>query len=61
MLLTARKFLQSKVIDGGNNLRGLLSNFGMKVLVAVARRLATILQRIWIDKTEYRWQAQSAR
>ncbi len=31
MLLTARKFLQSKIIDAENNLRGLLRNFGMKV------------------------------
>lgn len=31
-----------------------------KALVAVARRLATILHRMWIDNSEYRWQAQSA-
>jgi len=31
MLLTARKFLQSKIIDAENNLRGMLRNFGMKV------------------------------
>jgi transposase len=31
MLLTARKFLQSKLIDAENNLRGLLRNFGLKV------------------------------
>lgn len=31
MLLTARKFLQSKIIDAENNLRGLLHNFGLKV------------------------------
>ena len=31
-----------------------------KALVAVARRLATILHRMWTDNTEYRWQAQSA-
>lgn len=31
MLLTARKFLQSKIIDAENNLRGLLRNFGLKV------------------------------
>lgn len=31
-----------------------------KALVAVAGRLATILHRMWIDNTEYRWQAQSA-
>ncbi|OJH43083.1 IS110 family transposase [Paracoccus sp. SM22M-07] len=31
-----------------------------KALVAVARRLATILHRMWIDNTEYRWQAQPA-
>lgn len=31
LLLTARKFLQTKMIDAENNLRGLLRNFGMKV------------------------------
>lgn len=31
MLLTARKFLQLKLIDAENNLRGLLRNFGLKV------------------------------
>lgn len=31
MLLTARKFMQSKIIDAGNSLRGLLCNFGLKV------------------------------
>lgn len=31
MLLAARKFLQSKLIDAENNLRGLLRNFGLKV------------------------------
>lgn len=30
MLLTARKFLQSKIIDTENNLRDLLRNFGLK-------------------------------
>ncbi len=30
-LLTARKFLQAKIIDTENNLRGLLRNFGLKV------------------------------
>ncbi|MBD0328250.1 MAG: IS110 family transposase [Pyrinomonadaceae bacterium] len=31
MLLTARKFTQTKLIDTENNLRGLLRNFGLKV------------------------------
>jgi len=31
MLLTARKFLQMKIIDTENHLRGLLRNFGLKV------------------------------
>lgn len=31
MLLTARKFLQSKIIDAEINLRGMLRNFGLKV------------------------------
>lgn len=31
-----------------------------KALVAVAQPLATILHLMWIDNTEYRWQAQSA-
>ncbi|ESY89223.1 transposase [Mesorhizobium sp. LNHC229A00] len=31
MLLTARKFVQTKILDAENNLRGLLRNFGLKV------------------------------
>ncbi|NLS07852.1 transposase [Rhizobium sp. P32RR-XVIII] len=31
MLLTARKFVQTKILDVENNLRGLLRNFGLKV------------------------------
>jgi transposase len=31
MLLTARKFVQAKIVDAENNLRGLLRNFGPKV------------------------------
>jgi transposase len=31
-----------------------------KAIVAVARRLAVILHRMWIDKTPYRWEAQAA-
>jgi hypothetical protein len=31
MLLTARKFVQNKILDAENNLRGLLHNFGLKV------------------------------
>lgn len=31
MLLTARKFVQAKIVDAENNLRGLLRNFGLKV------------------------------
>ena len=28
---------------------------GMKVIVALARRLAVIMHRIWVDGTEFRW------
>jgi hypothetical protein len=28
---------------------------GRKAVVALARRLATILYRIWLDGTEFRW------
>ena len=31
MLLTARKFVQNKMLDAENNLRGLPRNFGLKV------------------------------
>ncbi|ESX41192.1 transposase [Mesorhizobium sp. C416B] len=31
MLLTACKFVQTKILDAENNLRGLLRNFGLKV------------------------------
>ena len=31
MLLAARKFVQAKIVDAENNLRGLLRNFGLKV------------------------------
>lgn len=31
-----------------------------KATVAVARKLAVILHRMWVDKTEFRWSAGSA-
>lgn len=31
MLLTARRFVQTKIVDAENNLRGLLRNFRLKV------------------------------
>ena len=31
-----------------------------KALVAVARRLAVILHRIWVDGTEFRWGRQAS-
>src|SRR6201987_1513514 len=69
MLLTHRKLLQSKAIAIENDLRGTLRNFGLKVgmigkvrfearikaIVALARRLAVIMPRIWVDGTEFRW------
>ncbi len=32
----------------------------MKATIAVARRLAVILHRMWVDQTEYRWTAEAA-
>jgi hypothetical protein len=31
-----------------------------KALVAVARRLAVILHRMWVDGTEFRWGRQAS-
>ncbi|PSJ48566.1 hypothetical protein C7I85_30470 [Mesorhizobium soli] len=31
-----------------------------KAVVAVARRLAVILHRMWMDNTPYRWEAKAA-
>jgi hypothetical protein len=31
-----------------------------KATVAVARRLAVILHRMWVDNTPYRWEAEAA-
>lgn len=49
MLLTARKFLQTKIIDAENNLRGLLRNFGLKVgavtRVKFEQRISELLEQ----------------
>jgi hypothetical protein len=31
---------------------------GKKAIVALARRLAVILHRMWIDATEFRWRKE---
>jgi transposase len=31
-----------------------------KAIVALARRLAVIMHRIWVDGTEFRWSRQEA-
>jgi len=46
-LLTHRNLLQSKAIAVENDL-------------ALARRLAVIMHRIWTDGTEFRWTRQPA-
>ena len=33
---------------------------GKKTIVALARRLAVILHRIWVDGTEFRWTREVA-
>ena len=33
---------------------------GMKAIVALARRLAVIMHRIWVDGTEFRWTREQA-
>jgi hypothetical protein len=33
---------------------------GMKAIVALARRLAVIMHRIWVDGTEFRWTREVA-
>ena len=49
MLLTARKFVQTKLLDAENNLRGLLRNFGLKVgavtRVQFERRILELLEQ----------------
>ncbi len=34
---------------------------GKKARVALARKLAVILHRIWVDASEFRWTRQAAR
>ena len=31
-----------------------------KAIVALARRLAVIMHRIWVDRTEFRWTRETA-
>jgi len=31
-----------------------------KAIVALARRLAVVMHRIWVDGTEFRWSRQAA-
>ncbi len=49
MLLTARKFVQAKLLDAENSLRGLLRNFGLKVGAATRvrfeRRIIELLEQ----------------
>ena len=49
MLLTARKFVQNKILDAENNLRGLLRNFGLKVgavtRLQFERRIVELLEQ----------------
>ena len=49
MLLTARKFVQTKILDAENNLRGLLRNFGLKVgavtRLQFERRIVELLEQ----------------
>jgi hypothetical protein len=71
MLLTSHKLRQSKPLDIENELRGTLRNFGLKVgtvskrhfearTCELARRLAVILHRMWVDGSEFRWGRQPA-
>ncbi|MGB3487196.1 MAG: hypothetical protein WBA62_03765 [Xanthobacteraceae bacterium] len=49
MLLTARKFVQYKILDAENNLRGLLRNCGLKVgavtRLRFERRIVELLEQ----------------
>jgi len=49
MLLTARQFVQTKILDAENNLRGLLCNFGLTVgavtKVQFERRIIELLEQ----------------
>ncbi len=49
MLLTARKFVQGRIVDAENNLRGLLRNFGLKVgavtKLQFERRIVELLEQ----------------
>ena len=49
-LLGARKQLQIKVIDLEKTVRGL-----RRAKVALARKLATVLHRMWTNGTEFVW------
>jgi transposase len=66
--LTPRRF-QSGEIDfdghisraGDANVRSTLTRGHKRAVIAVARKLAVILHRMWIDDTQFRWSAEAAR
>ena len=47
MLLTARKFVQTKIDDAENNLRGLLRNFGLKIGMCPASSSSSAFSSCW--------------
>ena len=42
------------------NLFDMTPTFSEKAIVALARRLAVIMHRIWVDGTEFRWTREAA-
>ena len=70
-LLVSRALLVEIKRDIENQIRGLLKNLGLvigrakmnglrKAKVAVARKLAVILHRMWIEGTEFKWSSKEA-
>src|SRR5438128_1430121 len=71
-LLVGRKLLQGKLLDVELSIRGILRGFGLKVgevakrrgvrraKVALARKLATVLHRLWADGSEFRFGQEAA-
>jgi hypothetical protein len=60
MLLSSRRLLQRKLLDVWG--MRVAHRRGMRrAIVAVAKRLAVILHRMWVDGTEFRWRQQDHR
>jgi transposase len=63
--LTSESELAPAIIEGGVKIKAwamkIAKHRGMKKsIIALARRLAVIMHRLWIDGTEFRWTREVA-